>query len=176
MDLNGTWRLMDCDPGDGVRLRAFAADLDDHAWLAATVPGNVHTALVEAGRIEPPFFDMNVDACRWVELREWWYRRTFEYEASTSGASEWLVFDGLDTLCTIYLNGSELGRHENMFVPARFDVTCKLRSGRNGIALCFDPIVEYADKRTIPGNWTWRAPERVWVRKAQYKFGWDWAP
>jgi beta-mannosidase len=176
MDLNGTWRLMDFDPGDGVRQRAFASDLDDTAWLTARVPGNVHTALVEAGRIEPPFFDMNADACRWVELREWWYRRSFEYQQGRSGDCEWLVFDGLDTLSTIYLNGSELGRHENMFVPARFDVTGKLRPGRNGVALRFDPIVAHVGNRNIPGNWTWRAPERVWVRKAQYNFGWDWAP
>jgi beta-mannosidase len=176
MDLNGTWRLMDFDPGEGVRQRAFAADLDDAAWIPARVPGNVHTALVEVGRIDPPFYDMNVDACRWVERREWWYRRNLDYQASPPGASEWLVFDGLDTLCTIYLNGSELRRHENMFIPARFDVGGRLQPGQNCVALRFDPIVTGAAIRTIPGNWTWRAPERIWVRKAQCQFGWDWAP
>jgi len=34
-----------------------------------------------------------------------------------------LTFDGLDTLTTVYLNGTEVGHHRNMFIAATFGVT-----------------------------------------------------
>jgi beta-mannosidase len=177
MDLSGIWRLAGFHPGEGQHQRAFATDFDDSRWLAARVPGNVHTALVEAGQIEPPFYHLNIEACQWIEEREWWYRTVCEPEADDAAhARHWLVFDGLDTLCTTYLNGEELGRHENMFIQARYDVTGNLQRGRNLIALRFDPISAHVGERRVTGQWTKRAPERAWVRKAQYHFGWDWGP
>jgi len=141
------------------------------------VPGNVHSALARAGRIPPPFYHLNLEACQWIEDREWWYRRSFEYVASEAfDERQTLVFDGLDTLCTIYLNGELLGRHENMFVEARFDVSGRLRPGRNVVALRFDPILLSLGASEVPGQWTRRAPARALVRKAQYHFGWDWGP
>src|SRR5687768_1337810 len=128
LDLSGTWKLADFDQGLGEPQAAQAWELDDRTWLDAPVPGNVHSALAQAGRIPTPFYHLNLEACRWVEEREWWYRRSFELEARAApDERQTLVFDGLDTLCTIYLNGERLGRHENMFVEARLDATGRLR-------------------------------------------------
>jgi beta-mannosidase len=173
LNLNGIWKLADFDPGGGELQGAFAPDFADDAWIPARVPGDVHTALVQAGRIKPPFYDRNIEACRWVEEGEWWYRLGFE-NPSTEAADvrQWLIFDGLDTLCVVYLNGEELGRSENMFVPAEFDVTGRLRRGPNLIALRFDPISIAVKGRRGDGRWL----PRALVRKAQYHFGWDWGP
>ena len=39
-----------------------------------------------------------------------------------------LVFHGIDTFATIYLNGEKLGDHSNMFREAVFDATDLLRT------------------------------------------------
>ena len=66
-----------------------------------------------------------------MEEREWWYRLTFNAPAEAAAAGErlQLVFEGLDTFATVYLNGEEIGEHHNMFRPAAFDVTGRLRLG-----------------------------------------------
>lgn len=180
MKLHENWKLMDFAPGQGLSLGAHAPEYDDGDWLPAAVPGDVHTSLAMAGRIQPPFYNMNVETCQWVEEREWWYRTTFQLpEDETADAVRYLLrFDGLDTFATIYLNGIEVGRHANMFIAAEFDVTRHLHCGAaNTLAVCFDPVVAtIGDRPWIDDEWMSRNPIRVWVRKAQYNFGWDWAP
>ncbi len=177
LDLNGTWKLQEFDPGAGVRARAFAPDYDDANWLPAAVPGDVHTSLAAAGRLDPPFYHMNVEKCQWVERREWWYRTTFTGPNLSGTDRQLLIFDGLDTFATIYLNGEEIGSHANMFVAATFDVTGRLRPGQpNTLAVRFDPVLDRVGGREVPGQWGGFGPERVWVRKAQCHFSWDWGP
>jgi len=160
-----------CDfvPGEG------SANADG-AWVPVAVPGDVHSALVAAGRIEDPFYDRNEDACAWMEEREWWYRASFDGpEVPAPGERLRLVFHGLDTYATVFLNGRELGRHANMFREAAFDVSAHVLPGENRLALRFDPPLAHAGPRD-PEQWSSTPAERVWMRKAQYGFGWDWGP
>ena len=76
----------------------------------------------------------------------------------------------------MFLNGRELGRHANMFREAAFDVTGRVRPGaENLLAVRFDPPLAHAGPRD-PEQWSSTPAERVWMRKAQYGFGWDWGP
>ncbi len=180
MNLHKNWKLMDFAPGQGLSAGAHMPEYDDSDWLPADVPGDVHTSLVKAGRILPPFYNMNAETCQWVEEREWWYRATFWWpEDEARDAVRYLLrFDGLDTFATVYLNGAEIGRHANMFIAAEFDVGEHLRFGAaNTLAVRFDPVVATIGERPwIDDQWIPRNPIRVWVRKAQFSFGWDWAP
>jgi beta-mannosidase len=112
-----------------------------------------------------------------MEEREWWYRISFDSDEKPLGRDErlLLVFQGLDTFVTIWLNGEELGRHENMFREAVFDVSQPLRAdGPNTLALCFHPPLQEIGKAPFQ---TWgRNPERIMMRKAQFGYGWDWGP
>jgi beta-mannosidase len=93
--LNENWKRMDFAPGQGLPLGAHAPGYDDSDWLPADVPGDVHTSLVKAGRIQTPFYNMNIETCQWVEEREWWYRTTFHFglRISTTTALIWAVQD-----------------------------------------------------------------------------------
>ncbi|MET8471235.1 hypothetical protein ABZY90_23470 [Streptomyces sp. NPDC006422] len=90
------------------------------AWIPAVVPGGVHESLVAAGLIEHPFIGANEHDVDWVQEREWWYRTRFSHPGPGTAR---LVFDGLDTVADVWMNGRHLGRHENQFRPAVFDVT-----------------------------------------------------
>ena len=176
------WKLQDFAPGEGAAAAAQAPDHDDAAWIPVPVPGDVHRALLAAGRIPDPFYDRNEDQVSWMEGREWWYRTRFDGPDGPPppGADERLrlVFHGLDTYATVWLNGRELGRHRNMFREAVFEVTSLLQPGRpNTLALRFDPPLAQVDAAALP---IWapgvQSPPRVAMRKAQYGYGWDWGP
>ena len=172
------WKLKDFAPGEGLTQGAFSENLDDHDWLDIPAPGDVHRTLIAAGRIEDPFYDQNEKKCAWIEDREWWYRLRFEGPSQPLRPDERLelVFHGLDTFVTLWLNGEKLGQHQNMFRKAVFDVTGRLRIGQsNTLALCFDRPLDHVDRASLSRYWGGNT-ERVFMRKAQFGYGWDWGP
>src|SRR3712207_904760 len=100
-----------------------------------------------AGRIEDPFYDRNEEKCAWMEEREWWYRLSFDGPPEPPEPDEWLllIFRGLDTFATIWLNGEELlCQHRNMFREAVFDVGGRVRPGEpNTLVLCFERPLDH---------------------------------
>ena len=172
--LDDGWRLAEAP--DGADASVLAA-LPDAAWLPAQVPGSAHAALLAAARIPDPFYGRNEIGVKWVGERTWAWRLSFE--AGELSAHEDLVFDGLDTYCTAWLNGELLLRSDNMFVPQRVDVRSRLKAGRNELLLRFDPPL--ANARAVEARYTkrplWNGDSaRLYARKAQYHFGWDWGP
>jgi beta-mannosidase len=171
------WKLKDFAPGEGLYRKVFIEQFDTCDWIDITAPGDVHQALIEAGRVEDPFYDRNEDKCSWMEEREWWYRISFDSEEEPLSQDErlLLVFLGLDTFVTVWLNGEILGRHANMFREAVFDVRHRLRTSEpNVLALCFHPPFQQVENGPFE-NWG-GIPFRALMRKAQFGYGWDWGP
>ena len=120
--------------------RAPARDLaEDFAsaegWIAASVPGTAHEALLAAGRIPDPFYGLNERDVQWVGERDWLYRCAFDLTEDQAGQAAALCFDGLDTIATVWLNGTKLLASDNMFVPLRAPTGGLLRPGRNEISV-----------------------------------------
>lgn len=176
MELSGIWKLMHFDVGEKNPLELAAPGFDDRFWIGASVPGDVHTALVERGIIDPPYYGHNDIKSRWIEHKEWWYRTTFTLDqVSEAGEKTELHFAGLDTFATIYVNGHEIGRTDNMLMSHHFDITRIARKGWNSIAIKFDPLsLHHKDKELF--DWSSYTKERPWIRKAAMNFGWDWGP
>lgn len=165
-------RLGEFAPGRGAPAGAFRRDFDDESWLEVTLPTDVHTALVDSGRIPHPYVDANESAVAWVAQREWWYRCAFGDVGPRPIAGERvrLVFHGLDTAVEIWLNGSPLGAHDSMFRPAELDVTELLDyEGENVLSLCFANLVVDDDVSDV----SVRDSLRLRRRKMQVGFGWD---
>lgn len=76
-----------------------------------------------------PFCDRNETACAWMEEREGWFRLRLDgpEPGTQAGERRRLVFPGLDPFATIWLDGEQLGTHENMFRPAGFDLTERVK-------------------------------------------------
>lgn len=176
MELTGEWRLQHYEVGAVPPLQLADAGLDDRFWMTAAVPGDVHSALIERKLIEHPYYGHNDIKCRWVEEKEWWYRTKFQLDEELSGDERLeLVFEGLDTFATVYVNGLELGRTANMHRRYVYDVTRIVRGGKNTIAVKFDPLSLHNQDKALM-QWSSYTKERPWLRKAAMNFGWDWGP
>ncbi|WP_442933246.1 glycoside hydrolase family 2 protein [Micromonospora psammae] len=145
--------------------------------VPATVPGCVHTDLLAAGLIPDPFVDDNETALAWIGRTDWSYETTFAHEPGDEDRVD-LVCAGLDTVATITVNGTEVGRTENMHRGYRFDVRSLLRPGANTLAVRFDSAYRYAQaRRDALGDRPNAYPEPFqFIRKMACNFGWDWGP
>ncbi|MFC1960831.1 glycoside hydrolase family 2 protein [Chloroflexota bacterium] len=173
------WQIKDFAPGEGVTAGILTDDFDTEGWADCPAPGDVHRAIMDAGWIEDPFYDQNEEKVAWMEEKEWWYRTQFDGPAEEPAANErlQLVFHGLDTFVTAYLNGAVIGTHQNMFREAVFDVGDHLCYGAaNTLALCFHPPLQQDFAERDFEVWWGRNEERVDMRKAQFGYGWDWGP
>ena len=133
ISLNGTWETAFCEVNPGTLEKITQMPVIPYA-----VPGDIHTALMKAGLIEEPLEGMNDFACRWVEGKEFWCRRAFDW-MFTANRRVFLTFEGLDCTADIYLNGQFIGRQNNAFVEAEYEVTPFLRPGRNELLVRIDP-------------------------------------
>ncbi|MFG6114870.1 glycoside hydrolase family 2 protein [Halobacillus sp. MO56] len=177
MLIQDKWKLNYFDIGEATDLDIASPDYIDHFWMQTRVPGDVHSTLLEKGVIEDPFFGHNDLKSKWVEEKVWWYRTEFEFNKKKLQTDEILelTFEGLDTYATIYLNGLEIGSTENMFIPHTFDVTREVLDRKNILAVKFDSVSERL-KGKEKNYWAGFGKDRIWARKAQYHFGWDWGP
>ena len=67
-----------------------------------------------------------------------WYRQTFDFTTSTDSKRSYLRFGAVNYRADVYLNGRKLGVHVGGFTPFTFEVTGKLKQGRNSLVLKVD--------------------------------------
>ncbi|GAI22013.1 unnamed protein product, partial [marine sediment metagenome] len=156
-------------------------DLDSADWMPATVPCSIFSSLISVGKIDQTEINTHPENFSWVSDKPWIYRKVFDASADLLGCDRIdLVFDGLDTIASIWLNNRLIGRANNMFIPFRFDVSGKLQPKNNSLLVKFDPAVRHAKKLmqryTTFDESAFTNPHRVYIRKAQYQFGWDFCP
>jgi beta-mannosidase len=164
----------------------------DSAWMSATVPGTVHTDLLDNGKIEDPYFRLNEHDIQWIDKEAWEYKTKFKvYKDLLKRDIIELDFKGLDTYAEVSLNGKKVLSADNMFREWKADVTNILKEGENELHILFrSPIKEGIKKYDaqgyiIPvsdndlaeiGKVKGNKKVSVYTRKAGYHFGWDWGP
>ena len=149
----------------------------DSNWFSAKVPGTIHTDLFQNNLIPDPFFGANEKELQWIEKENWLYKTDFQItKDELENNTIELHFDGLDTYATIFLNDKEVLSADNMFRNWKIDVKNLLKIGKNTIEVHFESASKRGEEESQKLSYTLPEKERVFVRKAQYHFGWDWAP
>jgi len=146
--------------------------------IPAHVPGCVHTDLLAAALIQDPLVGQNELQAQWIGDLNWTYRLSFEAAPPADGERVDLVFDGLDTLATVTLNGQVLGQTRNQHRRYRIDIGTQLVDGPNQLDIRFDSPVAYAlAQRALLGDLPnpYGTPYNF-IRKMASNFGWDWGP
>ena len=155
---------------------------EDGRRFQAAVPGTVLSTLLDNGAIKDPFDGMNeAEAC--AQTRQaWTFERAFSVDAADLEAAHAdLVFEGLDTLAEIRLNGETAARTDNMHRTWRIPAKGLLKPGENTLRITFFPAMDYVEKAAEenPEVTDRGGSDLLWtgaLRKAHYMFGWDWGP
>jgi beta-mannosidase len=143
----------------------------------AKVPGTIHTDLFENQLIPNPFVGTNEKELQWIENENWEYETKFNLsKTELKNQNIDIIFEGLDTYATIYLNGKLLLETDNMFRTWHTSVKDKLQIGENHIKISFKPASNYGKDEAKKLPYTLPGDEKVFTRKAQYQYGWDWGP
>ena len=157
----------------------FRKQGDKSGWMPATVPGTVHTDLLKQNQIPDPFYRDNESKVQWVDREDWEYQTTFSVPQETLDKKHIeLTFEGLDTYADVYLNDTKILEADNMFRTWKVDVKQWLKPN-NHLYILFHSAqnkVEELAKKDAPFAWPTIDYPRMYVRKAQYSFGWDWGP
>jgi beta-mannosidase len=149
-------------------------------WLNATVPGCVHTDLLNLGLIPDPFIGDNEKKVMWVSESDWEYR--FRFIPSNDIINEEKFFlnaDGLDTLAEVSLNNVFLGITNNQFRNWRWEIAEFFHEGENTLDILFKSPAKYVSteqKRRRMKGVSQAIEGASHIRKAPCQFGWDWGP
>jgi beta-mannosidase len=146
-------------------------------WHAATVPGTVHTDLLNNKLIPDLYYRDNEKKLQWIGETDWVYKSNFTVDSKTLSQQQVdLVFDGLDTYAKVFLNGKLILSADNMFRQWRVNVKSIVQQ-KNELVIQFESAKKKVDSLAaaklplvVPDN------PRTYARKAQYHFGWDWGP
>ena len=148
------------------------------SWHPAKVPGLVHTDLRNNNLIPDPFYRDNENNLSWIDTVAWEYRVVFRAgERLLQKKNIELVFDGLDTYAGIYLNKIPVLETDNMFRQWTVEIKKYLIEGDNELTILFKPakkIIDSLAQSALP--LVYPDHNRVYARKAQFQFGWDWGP
>ncbi len=150
--------------------------LADNTWREASVPGNVYSDLLNHELIADPFIAENELKVQWVSENDWEYKTTFKVDDSTFQKKHIeLNFDGLDTFASVFLNDSLILQTDNTFRNYKVDVRSFIKK-ENKLHVVFNSTHYFEEEGKNKLNYELPEGNRIFIRKPQFQFGWDWSP
>lgn len=152
------------------------SETENPNWQPAGVPGTVQADLLRLGKIPDPFLKNNEDSIQWISTKNWQYKKNFSVSGETlKRTKHFLKFEGLDTYAEVFLNDSLILSANNAFRIWEIDLSDALKVENELLVIFKSPDsieIKEAEKLEyeLPGG------NRVFTRKPQYQYGWDWAP
>ncbi|KAH6929667.1 hypothetical protein HPB50_003808 [Hyalomma asiaticum] len=142
-----------------------------------------------AGVIGEPYYGDGDKDYEWVGWENWTFYRNFVAPGNIrSSRNVKLVAHGIDTACTVTLNGNDALSTSDMFVRYEVDVTTMLRRNNSIVVSCESPVAYALRKHEVQVNMSSPVqplcpPEEQrgqchvnMIRKMPCSFGWDWGP
>ncbi len=157
--------------------------VNDSVWTEAQVPGTITRDLFLNGMIPDPYVADNALKMQWISKADWDYETAFVVSDTVLNKPfHQLQFEGIDTYADVYLNDQLILQADNAFRKWTVDVS-KILKPHNVIHVKIknhhdiendlketEPFVPPADDMADDKQ------RRVYTRRAQYQYGWDWAP
>jgi len=142
----------------------------------ATVPGCVHTDLINAGFID----DISING---KEQDQFWLWKTDSKYITTipqdsSAGYKHLIFNGLDTVATITINGVVRLTTKNMHRSYRLDISEEIKAGEISLQIDFKAPLTDAEEHVKELGLYPRPYDMPYnyQRKMACSYGWDWGP
>ncbi len=134
-NFNPEWRLMVGDFPDAAQPK-----FDDSKWQPITLPH----AFNEDEAFKIPIAQLTDTVA--------WYRKTFKLPASAKGKKVFVEFEGVRQGADFFINGHNIGLHENGVMAVGFDITPYVKYGKeNVMAVRTDNDWRYKERSTGSG-------------------------
>ncbi len=134
-NFNPEWRLMVGDFPD-----AAQSKFDDSKWQPITLPH----AFNEDEAFKIPIAQLTDTVA--------WYRKTFKLPSSAKGKKVFVEFEGVRQGADFFINGHNIGLHENGVMAVGFDITPYVKYGKeNVMAVRTDNDWRYKERSTGSG-------------------------
>ena len=119
--------------------------------------------LFNYGLIKNPYYEEQSLDCEWVE-RRWWVYETDIKIAEKSAKKKYIVFEGLDYTCDIFVNGELKGSHENMFTVKKIDIS-DVEGETANLKVLFRAAPEELGQ--------YGKSTDTYTQKSRFNYGWD---
>ena len=159
-----------------LRINGNSEYVNEKTEIQANVPGDITWDMYLAGIIEDPYFALNHKKIGWITELDYTYSSEFDAEEVSGSDEAILTFYSIDLFSEIYLNGILLGKTGNAFLRYDFDVKKYLKAKKNKLEVKMLSTVEAMKKIDCEGYFGVFNVPRLFLRKPQCHFGWDWAP
>lgn len=170
VDLCGNWNF-----------RCLNKNQFSNQTFLGSVPGSLTLDLLNLKKIPDPFWRENEQEVSKLSDYDWEYFRDFTLDSHIFLQENIdLVFEGLDTLCDIWLNNQKVAQTSDMHRTFIFNVKPLLSEGLNTIRLVFKSPTEYMlaayKAQALVGGTGGQFKGFNYLRKAHSMSGWDWGP
>lgn len=147
--------------------------------MQVNIPTCNYLDLLENKKIEDPYLKDNEEKTFYLQDKDWVYERDFSLnEKQLKSHSIKLVFEQLDTIATVYLNGEKIYFADNCHIKHIIDIKGIVKENNN-LKIEFTSPVNYVKEKqnaiACPANAN-GLDGIVHIRKPQCHFGWDWGP
>ena len=146
------------------------------ASFPATVPGCIHTDLISAGFIDDISINGKEQDQFWIWKTDSTYSTVIPQDSSDGHKD--LIFNGLDTIATIRVNGEIRLTTKNMHRSYRLDISKELSAGDVQLDVSFKAPLTDAEEHVAELGLYPRPYDMPYnyQRKMACSYGWDWGP
>jgi beta-galactosidase len=118
LSLDANWHFLRSDATDG-----NSTNIDGKMWKTIDLPHSYNA-------------DDGLDANTYRGPA--WYRRTVTLPKTAANKRTYIEFDGAALATDVWINGTNVGRHEGGYARFRFDITPHIKAGANVVAVRVD--------------------------------------
>lgn len=125
-------------------------------WIPACVPGTVAQSM-ENSKLWSLNERFDFDS------QDYWYKTKFSIIDTAQQQSILLYFEGLATLCDVWLNGQNVLKSDNMFLSHQVDIS-HIAQVENTLYLCFRSLAKALSQRRARPRWKTRLVDQQQLR------------
>jgi len=153
--LNGEWKFKYAPNPASAPENFHEKDFDDSGWDTIAVPGNWQLQGYDKPIYTNVQYPFPAEALRVPhdDNPTGSYRKDFTIPDNWEGRQIFLLFEGVDSAFTLWVNGQEVGYSQDSRLPAEFNITPHLHSGENTLAV---QVVRWSDGSYLEDQDFWR--------------------
>ena len=143
------------------------------------IPCTVLSTLLENKIIPHPYYKDNEKSVQNYLEDDYIFKSSFPLSKKELNNFNYLCFDCLDTIASIFINGNHIFDSKDFHLPQKIKLDNKILKENNSIEIHFESNYKYInnyDDKGLFKTYSETNPKSIVMRKPNYMFGWDWAP